>query len=126
MAQEVGLPTAGYAFLWWCIELDDPLADRISFSGRSIYGRYFMDEDLSRPFTCRGQVAMANAGPNTNGSQFFITFGACPYLNGQAVIFGQLVDQESYNILARIEAVAVDQRTSTPIVDIVIADCGEV
>jgi len=50
--------------------------------GESIYGNHFADEDLSRPLDAEGLLCMANKGPNTNGSQFFITLRECPHLNG--------------------------------------------
>ena len=51
--------------------------------GESIFGRPFVDECTSKVlFTKKGLLAMANRGPNTNGSQFFITFGPAPQLNG--------------------------------------------
>jgi Peptidyl-prolyl cis-trans isomerase (rotamase) - cyclophilin family len=61
--------------------------------GESIYGKHFDDEihpDLK--FDKRGVVAMANAGPNTNGSQFFITYAKQPHLNGVYPIFGRVID----------------------------------
>lgn len=50
--------------------------------GESIYGSTFADEDLSRPLDAEGLLCMANKGPDTNGSQFFITLRECPHLNG--------------------------------------------
>jgi len=95
--------------------------------GESIYGHRFNDENLKKRFTHRGQVAMANSGRDSNGSQFFITFDACPHLNGRAVIFGQIVDRESYDVLSKIEDVATIKESSwVPAQDIVISDCGEI
>ncbi|KAG5639805.1 cytochrome P450 monooxygenase 11, partial [Asterophora parasitica] len=50
--------------------------------GESIYGGTFADEDLTRPLDAEALLCMANKGPNTNNSQFFVTLRACPHLNG--------------------------------------------
>ena len=62
--------------------------------GKSIYGDKFPDEasGLAMQHTKRGQLSMANAGPNTNGSQFFICFEATPWLNGAHAVFGHLIE----------------------------------
>ena len=62
--------------------------------GISIYGAKFPDENFSIKHTKRGQLSMANSGPNTNGSQFFITFVPCTWLDGAHVVFGEMVDGE--------------------------------
>ena len=60
--------------------------------GESIYGAKFADENFVEKHTERGDLSMANAGPNTNGSQFFMTFGPTPHLDGGHVVFGRVVD----------------------------------
>ncbi|MDP2652991.1 MAG: peptidylprolyl isomerase [Candidatus Omnitrophota bacterium] len=75
--------------------------------GESIYGGTFEDEvspDLG--FNREGLLAMANAGPGTNGSQFFITAAATPWLNMKHTIFGEVV--EGYDVVQKIERTAVD------------------
>jgi len=88
--------------------------------GMSIYGRNFRDENLTLQHYKRGQLSMANSGPDTNGSQFFITFAATPWLNGHHVVFGEMVDGDS--ILSQIEAVGT--REGKPKAEVKIIDCG--
>jgi cyclophilin family peptidyl-prolyl cis-trans isomerase len=65
---------------------------------------------------------MANAGPGTNGSQFFITTIATPWLDGKHVVFGKVAD--GIKIVSAMEAAG--SRSGTTSQDVVIADCGEV
>jgi len=70
--------------------------------GQSLWGKPFEDEcspELS--FSTRGILAMANAGPNTNGSQFFITTALTPWLDGRHTIFGEVI--EGYEVVEKIE-----------------------
>ena len=78
--------------------------------GASIYGGGTFKDELSAhlTFSRRGVLAMANAGPNTNGSQFFLSFAKLPHLNGKVTIFGQLID--GHGTLDSLERLAVDER----------------
>jgi len=78
--------------------------------GQSIFGRSFEDEFKPNVvFDKAGLLAMANAGPNTNGSQFFITTVPTPHLNGRHTIFGEVV--EGMNVVRKIENSEVDVRS---------------
>jgi cyclophilin family peptidyl-prolyl cis-trans isomerase len=90
--------------------------------GKSIYGAKFADENFTlkhdRPFL----LSMANAGPNTNGSQFFITTVPTPWLDGKHVVFGEVA--EGSDVVKAIEALGSGSgRTSAKIL---IEDCGQI
>jgi peptidyl-prolyl cis-trans isomerase B (cyclophilin B) len=89
--------------------------------GRSIYGDNFPDENFEIGHNGPGWLSMANAGPNTNSSQFFITFIATPFLNGRHTVFGKVL--EGMDLLGKMENVETN-RMDCPVKDIVIADCG--
>ena len=72
--------------------------------GKSIYGEKFADENFSIKHTRPGLLSMANAGPNTNGSQFFVTTVKTSWLDGRHVVFGEVSDDESLKVVKALEA----------------------
>ena len=90
--------------------------------GESIYGEKFADENFVIKHVKGGLLSMANAGPGTNGSQFFITSKDTPHLDNKHVVFGHVV--EGMEIVRKIEDVSCSA-SDKPDVDVVIADCGE-
>ena len=89
--------------------------------GESIYGAKFADENFKLRHTGPGVLSMANAGPNTNGSQFFICTAQTPWLDGKHVVFGQVVD--GYGVVQKMEAVGSGSgATAEPVL---IEDCGQ-
>ncbi|KAG8880979.1 hypothetical protein FRB97_000303 [Tulasnella sp. 331] len=90
--------------------------------GESIYGAPFEDEDLTQEIGSEGLLVMANKGPATNGSQWFVTLRPCPHLNGKHVVFGRVVF--GYETILRISQVPVDEK-DRPLKPITVTHCGE-
>tara|TARA_B110000967_G_C18813593_1_gene524948 strand:- start:481 stop:1170 length:690 start_codon:yes stop_codon:yes gene_type:complete len=72
----------------------------------SIFGDSFEDENFTVKHNKKGLLSMANSGPDTNGSQFFITTDATPHLDGKHVVFGEVI--KGYNIIEYIENLSTD------------------
>ena len=113
--------------------------------GESIYGEKFEDESFRIKHTKPGLLSMANAGPNTNGSQFFITVAPTPHLNGRHCVFGEVVEVrplavlihcyvslesikltrrrfQGYDVVKKLEAEGSTSGTVSK--ECIIADCG--
>ncbi|CAH9124329.1 unnamed protein product [Cuscuta epithymum] len=91
--------------------------------GESIYGLKFEDENFELKHERKGMLSMANAGPNTNGSQFFITTTCTPHLDGKHVVFGKVI--KGTGVLRSMEHVQTGEN-DCPVDDVIISDCGEI
>lgn len=91
-----------------------------------IYGsRTFEDENFVLKHDAPGVVSMANAGPNGNASQFFITSAPQPSLDGKHVVFGRVFDEESMKIFRQVEGVRTKKPNDVPAMDVLVSQCGE-
>lgn len=93
------------------------------YGGKSIYGNKFADENFKKTHDKVGLLSMANAGPNTNGSQFFITTVKTPWLDGAHVVFGEVT--KGYDVVEKIESYGTGSGAIKGGVPIVIEESGE-
>jgi len=91
--------------------------------GVSIYGEKFEDENFKLDHTGAGVLSMANAGPGTNGSQFFLCTEKTSHLDGKHVVFGKVVGEASMEVVKAVEAVGSGGGSTSKPVKVV--DCGE-
>ena len=89
--------------------------------GESIYGPKFPDENFSLKHEGPGYLSMANSGPNTNGSQFFITTVVTSWLDGRHVVVGKVIDGR--DVVKKVEAVG--SGSGTPSKKVVIEESGQ-
>ncbi len=89
--------------------------------GKSIYGEKFADENFKDKHTKPYLLSMANAGKNTNGSQFFITFVPCPWLDGKHVVFGEVV--KGQDVVDQMHKLGSEDGKPKGVLKII--DCGE-
>merc|ERR1719324_958162 len=90
--------------------------------GKSIYGEKLADENFDLKHTAPGYLSMANSGPNTNGSQFFITTVKTSWLDGKHVVFGKVI--EGMDVVSKIESVG--SRSGTPSKTVTVSKSGEI
>merc|ERR1712066_46710 len=89
--------------------------------GKSIYGEKFGDENFTKKHVRPGLLSMANCGPNTNGSQFFVTTAVTNWLDGKHVVFGEV--SEGMDVVRTIEKYGSDSgKTRAPVM---VANCGQ-
>lgn len=96
----------------------------ISFNGtggESIYGEKFEDENFKKKHDKPFLLSMANSGPGTNGSQFFITTVPTPHLDGKHVVFGEVINGK--NIVRKMENVRT--QNDKPVDDVKVVNCGQ-
>ncbi|MFF7022105.1 peptidylprolyl isomerase [Streptomyces klenkii] len=91
--------------------------------GKSIYGEKFADENFKLKHDRPGLLSMANAGPNTNGSQFFVTTIVTGWLDGKHVVFGEVADEASMELVKKIESLG--SQSGKTAAKITIAESGQ-
>lgn len=96
--------------------------NRNGTGGMSIYGSKFNDEGVWLAHTRGGLLSMANSGPNTNGSQFFITFKETKWLDGKHTVFGRVIS--GFDVCQKVENTETGP-SDVPAQEVTIVECGE-
>jgi len=105
------------------IQGGDITPDGDGTGGHSIYGPTFPDENFRISHDRPGLLSMANRGPHTNSSQFFITTAPAQWCDHRNVVFGEIVD--GLDVVHKVQAYASDDMLRRPSVPIIIEQCGE-
>merc|ERR1712113_933308 len=95
--------------------------------GDSIYNGKFNDEKngLKLKHDVAGLLSMANSGKNSNTSQFFVTLGPCPKLDGKHVVFGKVANEKGLAVIQEVEKLCQpDDKKEVPGLDVTVSDCG--
>lgn len=100
------------------------ISARDGTGGESIYGLKFEDENFELKHERKGMLSMANSGPDTNGSQFFITTTRTSHLDGKHVVFGKVI--KGMGVVRSIEHVITGDGGDYPTLDVLIEDSGEI
>lgn len=99
------------------------ISARDGTGGESIYGLKFEDENFDLKHERKGMLSMANSGPDTNGSQFFITTTRTSHLDGKHVVFGKVI--KGMGVVRSIEHATIAEG-DRPALDVIVEDCGEI
>ena len=99
------------------------IVDGNGLGKKSIYGDFFADEQYWIPHTHKGMLSMANRGPNTNGSSFFVCFGAAHHLDNKHIVFGRVISGYE-TVIQQVEQIQT-KKEDEPVHPVKILKAGE-